>query len=58
MKRVTLYWDDGSFGVFYYNGTRWRFRAHSRPEWRDCIVQDWSPSDFDKSLTVNNFKEK
>lgn len=57
MKRVTLYWDnDGSFGLFYYNGKNWRYRALSG--WRNCINLDWMPDDFNKSLTVNNFKEK
>ena len=58
MKRVTLYWDDdGSFRLFYHNGEKWRFKTH-RTNWRDAKLQDWSPDDFDKSLTVNNFKEK
>lgn len=56
MKRVTLYWDDGSFCLYYYNGERWRKRL--RKVWKDCINQNWSPSDFNKSITVNNFKEK
>ena len=56
MKRVTLYWDVGSAGLFYHNGEKWRYRAPSG--WKDCINEDWSPSDFGKSLTVNNFKEK
>lgn len=56
MKRVTLYWDNGCFGLFYYNGEKWRLRSFTG--WRDCINQDWIPEYFDKSLTVNNFKEK
>lgn len=58
MKRVTLYWDDdGSLRLFYHNGNKWRFRS-PKVKWRDAKLQDWSPDDFNRSLVVNNFKEK
>lgn len=59
MKQVTLYWDTTtSRALFYYSGKRWRIKPSDLRGWRDCINQDWTPNDFDKSLTVNNFKEK
>lgn len=57
MKRVTLHWDVSSFGLFYYNGEKWRYKQYGM-NWRDSFHQDWNASDFDKSLTVNNIIEK
>lgn len=55
--KTTLYWDSNSTRqAWSFNGEKWRF--YTGKYWRDTIVQDWSSEDFDKSLTVNNFKEK
>ena len=55
--KTTLYGFYGAKGqVWYFNGCKWRY--YSGKYWCDGVVQDWSHEEFDKSLTVNNFKEK
>lgn len=55
--KTTLYWDDG-YCLYYKNKNNiWRKRRRCIG-WLTCHVQDFKPSDFNHSLTVNNFKEK
>lgn len=59
MKQVTLYWDDftPSKLVYYYDGSSWRCYTIDY-QWRKSMTQVWTPEHFQKSITVNNFKEK
>lgn len=56
MKQVTLYWDNGSNSVWYKNNQSvWRILNCNG--WVNAKHQDWTGDEFQKSLTVNNFKE-
>lgn len=57
--KTTLYWDDialFSHLIYYNNGYKWR--VFNGTEWTDSLSDFWESKHFDKSLTVNNFKEK
>lgn len=54
--KTTLYWDYDDSAVWYKN--KYGVWRNSGCIWRDAVNQDWEPSNFKKSLTVNNFKEK
>lgn len=55
--KTTLYWDDGFQLTYYTDGKIWRCWTKDYG-WRDSHSNRWNSEHFDKSLTVNNFKEK
>lgn len=56
MNRVTSYWDADGRAAWYKNELGiWRTGGLM---WLDSVNQHWNPQNFQKSLTVNNFKEK
>ncbi|QDU35653.1 hypothetical protein [Proteus phage vB_PmiP_RS10pmA] len=57
MKQVTLYWDIDRRAVWYKNSLG-IWRIGNKISWSDSLEQNWKPEQFQKSLTVNNFKEK
>lgn len=57
MKQVTLYWDENRRAVWYKNSLG-IWRIGNKINWSDSLEQNWVSSSFDKSLIVNNFKEK
>lgn len=57
MKQFLVCWDDNKNLLVVWDGAVWRSKSHSG-KWRNCIHQDWLPTEFEHSLKVNNFKEK
>lgn len=55
--KTTLYWDVDRQTVWYKNKDG-IWRVGHKMCWTDSCEQYWVSSNFDKSLTVNNFKEK
>lgn len=57
MKQVTLYWDIDRSAIWYKNSLG-IWRIGNKISWSDSLEQNWKPEHFQKSLIVNNFKER
>lgn len=55
--KTTLYWDVDREKIWYKNKYG-IWRVGHKASWSDSCWQYWVLGNFDKSLTVNNFKEK
>lgn len=55
--KTTLYWDDEKDYLWYKNELG-VWRVGSKCKWSNSNYQHWRSIQFEKSLTVNNFKEK